>query len=710
MIQTERQPVVWQRTSLSILTAAIMTGLYGIPAQADSKDEKIEEVIVTANKREQSFQDYAGALQVMSGDDLEVSEIRHFDELKNYVPGLTFNAEETLDSRFDPVIRGVPGNDGSPDVAPSVGVYVDGVYRRSSVGNSMALLDIERVEVLKGPQGVLYGQNTLGGAINFVTRKPSKEWQGKASVTAGSYNLQKYAARASGPLIENQLGVRLAGQFYRQDSYLDNTHPGGDEAGKIKGNYAFMAGFLATPSDNLELDLTVDSLRNNSTPLAPASYTHPFYKNPAFAPFLPPVSGEKPYDVAVDSPLKNETDQDGISLKATWDVNSSWTFTSITSWRDTSNTNERDLDSTVLSGPLEPLAGYATGDTTENTVTQEFRLNYDAGDFWRTTSGIFFFDYNSKQKSDYRFFGQGGPVTSKTDTRQWAGFTNVELSIGERWIAEIGGRYSHLKRGLETEVKSDSGTFSKFTPALKLSYLVTPDSLIYASYTQGYRDGGYKVDPTDLSSINPFKEEVLDSYELGLNTQIGEDTTLRLTTFLYDYKDIQLEREVESGIELIVNAGKATNTGVELELKSNLTSQLTTSLNAALLKTRIDEGLIGKPGEQIDLKGNKFANAPRKTASWINDYRIPVNGFGTVNLRGEVLYTDEYFDDIENDHLIDGYTLFNASIVYQPSNASWDATLWVKNLTDKEYARNSGSLGVTYGAPRTVGVTFNYLF
>lgn len=703
-----------------VSSIAVTTALTGVaPALAQSATPKVlDNIVVTATKREESLQTTSIAITALSAKTLADRVITTAMELNNTVPNLL--ASPTASASANSVsfnIRGIGQVDFINTIEPGVGVYLDGVYIARTIGASIELADIDRVEVLRGPQGTLFGRNATGGAVSIVTAKPSFDGLfGEASLTPSAFTddwRPSVTARAS---VNVPLSDKVAARFNlltkHSDGWGKNNAPGTGEGLGEQETYAGRAAFLFQVSDDWQVLLAGDASTGRGT----------------IAPMVgvlgPAIAEEDPLKTAIDAPTYDDMDVYGVSLTADGKLGDAVNIRSITAYRHQDGWLGQDSDGSTLQ-LINQGVNYK-----QHQFSQEVQLFGDAfEDRLKWLVGGYYFE------EDGTFLTKGiiafTPVEIDTfsSTKSYAAFGNLTYEVADGFNVVGGVRYTHEKKFLNAATRfggmtivpaSDNRkTYSKPTFKAGVEYFPAEEVMLYAMFSQGFRSGGYNGRPFSPADLVPFEEETNDTYELGFKAELF-DNTLRLNgaVFYSEYKNIQLtaaKSDPVIGVIVVTdNAGRAELPGAEAEFQWVASDALNIYGNVGYLD---NDGLEPKAG--FTLPGDTLPLSSRWNTTLGFDYTIPMGGFeGRVG--ADWSYRSSYFQSIDNSPLIAqaGFHLINARFSIAPADAdNWDLTFFAKNLTNKQYrvfGQDSGAqfgvAVVTLGQPREVGAALRYRF
>lgn len=687
----------------------------------------LEAVIVTAERRSELLHKVPISITALTGEDIEKSKIGSIIDVQQYVPGLTVTQASTGQPLV--FIRGIGTDIVGSGVENAVAVYVDGVYQSRAAATAMQFIDVGRVEVLKGPQGILYGRNATGGAINIISRAPGAEKMAQFDVQAGSYNQKMVRGTVSGSLSGNAVNGRLSFLHNRDDGDIQNVllnlKGNSNDINALRGSIEF------SPSDRLIVTVNAHHYQNNFTtafkPLHPAV-------NPLFTVFGATVIDD-PRTVMQNLPNEASLVQSGVDVKAEWDWGAA-ELTSITALCKTDyNIKRADLDGTEI--PLLNVGSTTTGigvPEVTNFFSQEFTLaSNDNGPLVWT--GLLSYTH---QKVDAPGFNFSFPLINLTTdsvatvvtdavgvggeaTYSWMG--GLRLTVGARYSTETKKleKDQTYVNGILTGSMTDKKTWSSVTPKLVVDYSPDRNNMLYASATKGFKSGGYNT-----VAIQPaFRPETATNYEAGIKSRLLDDRLLlNLAAFYTKYNDMQVSIVLGRAGGLyseIKNAARAVSKGIEASVAVKPTSRLELSGGLQLLNARFAEFLTIDPQNPAlgasDRKGNPLLRAPDTTANLAAQYSWPAAS-GAVTLRGEGSYRSKiYYTPFKNDYASDaGLTVWNALLSYEPSGKSGIyGTAFVKNLGDKTYTKgifDPQGLGyLAYYAPaRTLGVQIGYRY
>jgi len=700
--------------SLSVLLAA------GAASAQDSATN-LDEVIVTAQKRAENLQDVPISISAVSSASIEKAGITTLDGIQRLTPGMNMSA---IGSGFVSYtyIRGAGTNVIDSGADPSVAFFVDEVYLAGTAGLQADLLDVERVEVLKGPQGTLFGRNAAAGAVSIITKRAEETFNAYVSADVGNYDLYAVRGGITGPLsADGAWRYRLSGAHREHGAYTNN--PAGRDPGSID-NYS-ARGSLEYVGDKLNFRLTGDYFTsdNGMTNHYLSTVNVAGFLNPAVAPLLP--QDQDMFRRYYNTNGFEKQDTYSIAARFEYDLGFA-TLTSISGYRDNHFKRLQDQDGSLA-------FGYALGTDQEDvTFSQELRLAND-GERFHWIAGLYYY-HGMTDRRDTIIVGQDfavptargtiGSYGQNINTRSYAVFGQATYDFTDQLSLTVGGRYTKDKKTSDqaTDPFGPVGPYfvtlkpswDSFDPAITVQYKATDEINLYASAKQGYKSGGFQSLPGTLQLASTiYNPEKVKAYELGAKTQwLGGRLTANIAAFHADIKNQQILRIPSAGLTIIDNAGATKTDGVDLSLGARVTPRFRLDVNATIQKARFDRYV----SNGVSFKGNAQLRSPDLMTSAVAEYTLPLGQSGSLLFRGEYSYQSKVFFDAANTSSINayqpGYGIVNARVIFTPTAGDWDASLFVKNWTDKRYFRNvaiSGPSGLgTPGDPLTFGMTLNW--
>ena len=713
-------------SALALLTLTLGAGAAvaqsaAAPAAADGK---VEKVVVTARKRSEALQDIPGSVSVVGGEEAKNRNAERVRDLQNVSPNVVFTGSEN-NSLTRISVRGIESqprqNVGSE---AGLGVYVDGVVQGRLTTFNQEAIGIERVEFLRGPQGTLYGKNTISGAINVITRQPDleqSEWDLRARYTdLEELSFFGYASTPFGN--EGKAAAAVTGFRIQRDGYVRNlfngNYLGDDDAygGRLKLRFA--------PSDSWDLTVSLDAAQDDSVGIDSQRIVGPGA-----------LAGINVTNVNTE-PLSRR-DYGGAS--ATWNAKvGDHTLTSITAYRWANNDRASDTDG----GPANSQITTQVSDQTQ--FSQEIRLASPASDSFDYILGAYFYSQSIFGNTSGVIVGLGeASIRGDIDTEQFALFANANWHITDALTLFGGARFTSESKDLAYEqvgsltgvfvpalpLESDSLTDDDLSPTIGVQYDISDDAMVYVSASRGFRSGGWNVEPITSFLINSFKlvrfdSESVWSYEAGLKTSWWDDKViLNAAAFYIDYKDIQVATRVElpppfaPGVfaSLIDNAAAATATGVEVELRARPSDNFSFGGMLGLVDTEYDEYL--QPGAPpLNFAGKELNGAADMTLGLFGEIFVPMGDIGSMMLRADYRHVGSFFTERTNDprQEIPEVDIVNGRLQYLSPGEQFEVALFANNLFDEDIivgrtSNVSGSIqAVTRDRPRVIGIEIGF--
>ena len=731
-----------KRNCLSLAIGALLATGFATAQEAqaepatDTLVNTLESVTVTARKREETLQDVPVAVTAFTPEALDKLNVQDLSDLGAQVPNLTVYAARGASSTVTAYIRGVGQSDPTWGADPGVGIYLDDVYIARPQGALLDVFDVERIEVLRGPQGTLYGKNTIGGAIKYISRGLPTQTEGFAQITVGNYNQLDAKAALGGSIggEDSGLRARVALASMNRDGFGENVLTGEPVSDKEINAARLSLGAYA--SENFDVQFAFDwiddkSGMRGSKMLAP---------NP-FVPSLPPMDSR--YDIRSGMRNLNSIEAKGASATVNWRPNEDWAFKYVLAKRESDTIGNIDFD--TLPMPIADVQGIYF----DEQVSHELQANFDAGGRARGVVGIYAFDGEAGGQIRNNFFNlQFGDTRGTVFTESIALYTDWAIDLSQRFKLGVGARYTDEDKRADVlnrfytdatfttlvPVGAIAADFDKTTnfknvsPKISLDYAITPDVMIYGLATRGFKSGGYNIRANAVAvprSADPFDDETVDSFEIGSKMSfLDQRLFLNLSAFHNKYKDIQLS--VFTGIDTngdgvddaffgdFTNAGAGTVNGIEVEYQWLPSANWLISGNLAWLDAKYDE-YIDAGVNVADSK--KFTNAPEFSGALNVEYRMQLASGGNLSARVGYSYQSEVWPttDLSPAIMQPGYGLVSAGLIYKPSDV-WTFSLQGSNLADKEYRTTGynipaiGGLTGFYGPPRQVSLTARYDF
>lgn len=732
----------------------------------------LEEITVTAQKREESLQDTPIAVSAFTETAIQNKGIDNISEVADFTPNLIFDTTSPvsgLSSGAVVFIRGIGNTDFSLTTDPGVGTYVDGVYMSRSAGGVLDVLDIERIEILRGPQGTLFGRNTIGGAINITSRKPGDEFGGKLELTAGDFDRIDLRASVDIPITDT-LRSTLAFSSKNRDGYVDRKLEG-DELGD-EDKISFRGTLVFEPSEAWDFQLSVDhtQIDEQSAGSTLAGFTPgagtlgyalaTFGDIPTgLADLAQYVTDGEDDDSFGTGPTGTELDISGISLVSNYH-GESFELKYTVAYRETDGEFFRDPDNSphAITHTINP-------DYEHEQTSHELQITGSAlSDRLKYTGGLYYFEEEGTDNVFVPVFlptpdlAAGFPAAisnfAKVDNNSEAAYLQLSWDLTEILTVTGGIRHTRDEKGFDYTqyigadidgnplpffpgavnengvfvpglaplVGNGSGStddaFEETTYKFGIDAKLANGTLLYYSFSQGFKSGGFVLRYVEaVPDIRTFAPETVDSHEIGLKWQ-GFDDRVRLNaaTFYSDYDDVQVTFFDSLGGPVTANAGTVDIKGLELELTALLTENLLLDLGYGYTDAEYEEiNPISGLSLTID-KSAKLVNTPENSFSLGLEYSLPL-GANELAIRVDYSYTDDIFNDSQNSPFLfqDSYDTWNASARLSLGE-DLDLVVFVENLTDERYIESGDSnfgLGfheANYNRPREYGVTLRYRF
>ena len=722
--------------SYAALVTGLATGLIApttVHAQAtETASENTDDgvIVVTARRREERLNDVPIAITAYSAEKLAQQGAVDITDIGLTTPNTTLESSRGTNSTLSAFIRGIGQQDPVSGFEQGVGIYLDDVYLNRPQAAVLDIYDVERIEVLRGPQGTLYGRNTIGGAVKYVTKRLPQDPSFKARATYGTYDQAEAVVTASMP-ISDIVRIGASGARLSRGGFGDNLTNGLENYNKDiwAGRGTVELGGYGEP---VLIRISGDYTKDESNPrgghrLIPGAVSG--------APVLDDVFDTRG---GLNDPIQ-DIEAYGLSMNITANLSDTVTLRSISAWRKDDTATPIDFDA------LPAIDLDVPGIYRNEQISQEFQLLYE-GDKLNGLVGFYYLDAKADTLFDVRLFTTFAGLTAFTqadvDTETYAVFADFTYDFTEQLSLSLGGRYTWDERtasilrqnylgggsptfggagipfGTPSTDFEGSANFKKFTPRASLSYKPTPDHNIYASFSQGFKGGGF--DPrgvgvnapttnasgipsdSEVAAFLSFEPEEVDSYEVGYKGSLLDGAlNIALAGFYTDYKNVQIPGSVActvSGLPsfcgVINNAGKATLKGIELEANARLGEDLVASgdrvmLSGALgyIDAEYDEYITNIGGVPTDVADfRSVQNTPEWTASGTFSYSTPV-GEGDLYFGTTLSYrskTNQF--EIANPYIDQkGFALWDANLVYNAPDKRWSIGLHGKNLTNKKY-------------------------
>lgn len=725
---------------------------------------ELEEVIVTAQHREQNVQDVPITVSAIGAEELKEADIFDAATIALHVPGMSygeFAAGQALIS-----MRGISSVDDGAGLDNSVGLFLDGVYIGRLASINFDMFDLERIEVLKGPQGTLFGRNSIGGAINVVTSKPSDEFVAKAGLTVGNYDAIRYQGFVSGPLSEN-VAAKFTISHREHDGYVDNVVLGTELQDEDQTS---LRGQLSFSTDRSDWLLSADWMEDDRSDMGrtPVENGAPILEIAAANGVSRPRQQASPADGF------SKREASGISLQGDFDFGKG-TLTTITAFRQA----EADWEMQSVGAGLGALGlpfDEVFDDILEDidTFSQELRWTSNLDGNFNYTAGLYYFKEETDRVEQFKITAAGTYLPgsfviqdvgsqniigneytrTKNETNSYAIYGQGTWDFADQWSLTFGGRFTLDEKdylatavdcggdrtgtpfenfpecqglGGSLNIVAESFTvtpdddWDDFSPMASLQYRPNDDIMLFGTVSKGFKSGGFAGSQgIEAVAGDPVDPETAWNFELGFKGDLL-DNTLRLnaTAFYTDYEDLQIVRfgpvaGSEFGTFVTANLGTADIKGFEFDFLWNMTDNFSLSGNYAFLDTEVNGLVIETAGGPVDVSGKDLRQAPDNSYNIAARYQQPTN-HGTYDFRLEFSHMDRQSTDYLNDLTrIDAHDLLDARIAWTSPSENLEVALWGKNLAEEDYISHSyvigpGVIGV-WGAPRTYGLTATWSF
>lgn len=718
---------VWLTWRVSIVALAAIA-VAAPPAIA--QDDGLEEIVVTARRIQERLQDVPSSVSALSADFVRAQRIQAVKDVIELSPGATFTSLHK--GQHDYSMRGISSQTEGAAGDSGVVTYVDNVVIGKDFAKSLSFFDVQQVEILRGPQGTVFGRNASAGLIHVITRKPTDQFEGLLEATAGSDNLIALNGVLNGALSDAVAG-RLSVHYDDRDGYTTDLATGRDL--DAQQNTTVRGQLLFTPSDSLDVLLKLEwSEDDDGVPIRKGpDCSQPYLEDP-FGDFTEPSCS--PWETIIsDRPeLRLERNIVTGSAEISWDLSDSLHFTSITGYVDADMMRFQDIFGT----PLDVVLQSNDDDATQ--FTQEVRLDNGGADsplHW--LAGVYFLtDEHDKIGENREALTYAGPPFATTtdlrtsnETTSLGLYGQIKYDFSDRTHLTIGGRYTYDEKEFQAFHATAGGLGDIFVdPAenpvdesatkdwnntsgsVSLAFDVTDDVMIYGLVATGYKSGGFNGEPFNTeSAVTPYDEETSTNYEAGVKSEWLENRLrVNSSVFYTEYEDLQVADFLPSGTPIIQNSGGADVSGLEFEFSWLLNEYFTLLGSYAILDAELKGDVDGTP-----VDGNRPDNAPEWTATFAANLSIPLANGSSFSLRADYRGRSDVFDGpFENPATVRPSASFvGARAAWTSANDLWRISLWGKNLGEEEEVLSIGPQVIVsqyptgYGAPRTYGLTLS---
>ena len=738
-----------KRLTVAACAAAIAAGFQSIPALAQD-GLALEEVIVTATRRSESLQDVAVSVAAITKE-LRQAQVRRLEDIATFSPSVYIRRSPGTGSSAFVNIRGVGASDVDKSLDPPVGVILDGMFLGTVSGVLMQNFDIERVEILRGPQGTLFGKNTTGGIVNIIRGDVTMDWGGDFSMAFDEHGREDIKGVVNVPLIEDTLGIKLFGAQIKSDGWMYNTTLQEDVGGDDIINYGFAMKWQ--PTDSFNLKVHYERMEDESDQGAYVNSN----RDTDFACLLPFLGdcARTSKDTSTTNSMngRNFSDNkyDTTIVTANWEINSDLQLTYIGGFRDQNEQNMQHFDA----GPADWLDMNYFNDWEQ--TSHEVRLTSSFDGPFNFVAGLYSFDVDYVQRWDVGHLhyvlsligAYPGPLAPTSlnsngqnqETESIAGFVSMDYAINDSWTLTVGGRYTREEKDFIGgnggvpydpaagdpipelfDPKPFAGEWSEFTPSASLRWQINDDMMLWTSYAEGFKSGGFFGRQADFNIDPTFEPEYVKNYELGLkSTWLDGRLTFNPTIFLSDYEEKQesilIPVSLSNVATVVRNASTQEIFGVELEMNFQITQNWSLRANYGYIDAEYDNYFADIVGDGIITDNSDLIprNTPENTFGVITTYNADIGG-GTLQTNLSYRYRDTVEIEASNADFghMDSINDLSGSISYLWSDNRYRVTVYGKNLTDdQELARGAIAPLTTRGwwtPPRTIGAEFAISF
>lgn len=693
-----------------------------VTQEAGQKEVLLEKIVVTARKREESIQEVPISISAFGEGELEARGTSELTDLTDSVPNFTFNGGGNTLSAIG--IRGIVAATRNIGFESGIGVYIDQVYAGRPSAFNQNLDDISQVEVLRGPQGTLFGRNTIGGAVNITTKTPGEDLEGKFKLTAGNYNRLNASAFISGPLIEDTLFAKASLYTVTRDGFVDNAFDDTKLSDEDRQGYRFSIRY--TPTENLDITFSADDMEERTnrafSQWQDTDVTSPVYGLYNFALAGSPATALEPNQTSQDFEPAENRDLSGQSLKVIYEFDSGAQFVSITSKRDTDFLLIADDDASPV------FLSHTTFNDTSEIFTQELRFESASNDKYDYLAGLYYQDSDASANRS-TLIGTPPPLVGSTngagflvgldgclcsqstvESESFAIFASGNYRFTDELTLALGLRYTEEDKSLVFNQTNTTFTAhpdvsavpsiedSGMSGNISLSYSAN-DMTYYASIGKGFKSGGFNPDIVPNDDIS-FDKETVISYELGVkSTLLDHRLRINAAVFFTDYSDQQVQRLGSSptgGTGFQISNADSEITGAELEVTALASENLELSLSVGLMDTEYTDfddcsttpdNATDENGQfiQIDCKGNKLSYVPDTSYNIAAIYTVPMD-FADLIARVEYSYKDDTFSEPGNFErtLVPNSDSINFRLSLLGNDVAWEVSAWGKNIGDNE--------------------------
>lgn len=690
----------------------------------------LEEVIVTAEKRSANLQDVPSSINAFSGEAIANEGWKDIHRLQEAVPSLVIGGE----SRARPYIsiRGVGTRKFDIGTDSSVAIFIDEIYVARFSASLNGIMDLEQIEVLKGPQGTLWGRNTIGGAISMTTRKPTNELEAHFKAGIGNEGYYQLGGSISGPIVEDKLLARLSVSTSDIDGVYEDTVSGNTNNNEINAARLNVLGFA---TERWEIGVSADYNKVKADAVLTEIVPGDAFPVVLVSPQDPRVPGvvaegaEARYQNAYSTPGYVDRENSQVALKAVYE-GETVEFLSLTSYSDEDYTELRDFDGTSINVWNQYI------DQSSDQVSQEFRLSSVDGGFatfgdrLKWVAGLYYYEDHAKRLDRFDvsqdailnppslgLFNAQTWFDMKIDVTSYAVFGQATYALTDKMNLTLGLRYTKDEKSFANDTRtnntappvaesflvSDKANFSSTDPKITLDYHFTDEVMAYATYAKGYKSGGIQFAVgTPEDALKPIDEERLDSFEVGVKSRFWDQRVqLNASAYFYDFQDQQLQQIIQiegAPVAITENAAESDMTGIELELLALLTDSVTLDIKYAWQDAKFGDF----ESEEGDFSGNHMPASPENAVAINLTKIVELPDMGSLTFRAGYSWKDQQYFNFRNDELAlqDDYGIVNLAAWWDFADDRTRVRVFCDNCNDEEYLANFTSFPALFGGGR----------
>jgi iron complex outermembrane receptor protein len=687
----------------------------------DQAAAAVGDIVVTAQRRSQQLIDVPLSVNVLSGQQLAAAGVTSTAGLQDVTPGLTFTA---LGGAAQALLRGVTTTNNGVGNPASVALYIDGVYISSQDTFNFDFVDVEQVQVLKGPQGTLYGRDATGGAILVTTSKPSFQLTARGSYSYGNFDTSRGDAYVSGPITEH-LAVSVAGQFSNSDGYTTNITTNDKKVGKTS-RYEFRGKVLFEPVDTMTFTLGGGHVSSHDN----TGFLNSVFNgnSQSFRTHPGVVISNKPWEVNLTFRPIHEFDASDVTFNGDMDLGKA-RLNLVTGYRTVSGHTTADTDI----GPFPDTSYSRTWG--EKSFDQE--INLSSNDSGAGLSWIVGAQYSRENaRNDPIVFNTGPIFRNRTITNYYSGYLDLTYNLGEHWVVNAGIRYSDERKkftgnsgAIPAAFVASSLNSDAWTPRASIRYSPSDTISIYASYNRGFKSGGYNNSTSNSivgGVVTPFYPETNDSYEVGVKAALSRKVSFDVATFYSDYRNVQVSSVVTIGnvtTSLVNNAAAVEIYGIEGQFRAELLDGLTVRIGAAYTHGRYTDfprALInipiaggGNASASANAKGYRLKRNPDFTSSAALEYKHETE-FGEIFGSLNHYHSSGFYEEFDNRLHQKPYDTVNGRLGVGLRENAIRLSVYANNLTNNVHAAlllgAAAGDRINYAPPRTYGIKAEFRY